>query len=140
MYYAAQYVVRPIIHRYYANERNVIIDRILQSGREVHLSADGQYDSPGFCAYNCTVTALESVSKKIIGFMTATRHEANNRSAGAEPIAFRRLFNELLEMNIRIAFVTTDASPSLNALFANEFPQIRHYYDLWHILRNMYRK
>lgn len=140
IYYAVRYVVRPIVYCYYTSEQNKIIDCIVQSGHEVHLSADGQYDSPGFCAYNCTVTALEKVSKKIIGFMIVNRREANNRSACAKPIAFWRLFNELLKMNVRITSVTTDASPSLNSLFANEFLQIKHYYNLWQILRNMYRQ
>ena len=68
------------------------------------------------------------------------RSEVNNRSCNAEPAAVRQLITDLELKNIRILSVTSDNGSSLNRLFRAEFPHIHHYLDLWHILRNMYRK
>lgn len=66
-----------------------------------------KYNSPGYFAHNCTVTVIESVTK-VISFFTVTRQKANNRAANAEPIATRRLLQELIFMNIPISYVATD--------------------------------
>lgn len=140
VYYTAQHVIRPLICQYYNSERANIVNYILQLPNPVHLYFNGQFDLPGFSTCHRTVIAIESISKKIIGFMTVTQQEANNnKSANAESIAFRRFVNELLFLNIRIGSITTDNNISINEIMSNEFPDIVHYLDLWHILRNMYK-
>lgn len=68
------------------------------------------------------------------------KRKANNRSANAESMDFKNFLYDLIGMNIKISSVTTDNSMSLIFFFANEFPDIVHYIDLWHILMNMNRK
>lgn len=100
----------------------------------------GQFDSPGYCAYYCVITALESVTRKVIGFKIVTKKQVNNNSANAERFGFGLLLNDFLTKNLRIGFVTSDNSKALNSLFENEYPEIKHYLDLWHVLRkNMHR-
>lgn len=101
---------------------------------------DGQYDSPGYSAYYCTVTAIEAVTRKIIGFLTVAKSEVNNISSNAEPLAFCRLLNELQSLHVKIVSVTTDNSTTLNKMFREEYPYIRHNFDMWHILRNIFKK
>lgn len=65
----------------------------------------------------------------------------NNKSANAEPEMFWQLLKDLLQSkNLQTGLVTSDNSTSLNHLFANKFPEICHYLNLWHIFHNMYRK
>lgn len=139
MFRCAQKIVRPAIQIYYNNQRQQILNQILDYNRGAHLSMDGQYDSPGHSAYHCTVTAIESMSRKVIGFATVSKKEVNNHSPNAEPAAFRRLIDEL-STHMQITSITTDNSPALNKMFREEYGHIKHYIDLWHILRNMFKK
>lgn len=63
----------------------------------------------------------------------------NNHSPNAEPAAFGRVLNDISN-HIQIASVTTDNSPTLNKMFREEYGHIKHYIDLWHLLRNMFKK
>lgn len=72
--------------------------------------------------------------------MTVTCRQANNKSSNAEPIAFWQLINEIFLLNLDISFITTDSSPTLHALLENEYNEIRHHLNIWHILRNTYQK
>lgn len=41
---------------------------------------------------------------------------------------------------MHISLVTTDNSSALTKMFRENYPQIKHYIDLWHVLRNMFKK
>lgn len=138
-FYAAR-VVRPIIEKFFNHQRSALIENLRRTGSSIHLCIDGQYDSPGYCAQNCTVTAIEASSQKVVDFVTVRRCEANNKLGNAEPIAFTRLLNKLLSEGLTIATVTTDNSRTLNSLFREKYPFISHRLDLWHLMRNIYRK
>lgn len=138
MFRYAQKIVRPAIDIFYNNMRLPILREIMERHRPVHLSMDGQFDSPGHNAY-CTVTAIESMSRKVIHMATVKKQEVNNRSPNAEPAAFRHVLNDLLQ-DIAIQSVTTDNNLSLNKMFREEYPEIEHFIDLWHVLRNMFKK
>lgn len=45
----------------------------LQKMSSIHLTIDSQFGSPGYSAYHCIVSALESTTRKIIGFMTVKK-------------------------------------------------------------------
>lgn len=137
---AAKDFVYPVIRTFYNNDRLQILNSFITSGQSINICMDGQFDSPGFCAYYCTVSALEASTNKLIGFATVKRSEVNNCSTNAEPLAVRRLMDDLLNRNISIASVTTDGSKALGKVFRENYPNIRHYLDLYHILRAMYRK
>lgn len=139
MFRSAQKIVRPAINIFYQNQRRQIFNQLLQHNRGLHLSMNVQYNSPGHKAYHCTVTAIESVSNKIIAFATVAKNEVDNRSSNAESTAFRRILNEL-STKFQISSVTTDNNSELNKLFCEEYSHINQYIDLWHILKNMYQK
>lgn len=58
--------LKTIIELFYNNEINNVHDEILQLGTSLHLCIDGQFDSPSFSAFHCTVTSIESLTKKVI--------------------------------------------------------------------------
>lgn len=62
IYYAAQHVVRPLIYCFYNNERQNNLNERNNFGN--HYIMNGQYDSPGYCVNNSTVSAMESITKK----------------------------------------------------------------------------
>lgn len=139
MFRCAQKIVRPTIRMYYNNQSQRILNQISNENRQVHLSIDVQYDSPKQNAFYCTVTAIEALSKKIIGFATVSRNEITNQLQNAESAAFQRLITDL-SSRIKIASITTDNSPNINKLFAKNYNSIKHYINLWHILRSMFQK
>lgn len=140
IYYSAKVVVYPVIKQFYQHEHTNILQRLKQINNSIHLYINGQYDSPGYSAYYCTATAIESITKKIIGYFIVSKLEANNNSLAAEKIVFQKLLDYLISNNLNISSVTTDISETISNLFLNEYPLITHYLDIWQILQNMYKK
>lgn len=140
LFYTAQKIVRPMIREIYLLQQTHLIDFLIEINEPIHICVNGQYDSPRFCAYHCTVTAIKSVTKKIIGFTTVKRSEVGNKSCNAEPEATRQLIDFILSKNLNIASITSNNSTSLNKLISTNYPNIHHFLDLWHILRNMHNK
>lgn len=136
IFYAAQIVIRPLIQEFYKLKQHNILNEIIERKAPIHLCID----SPGYSAYHCTVTAIESVSKKIIAFSTIKKLEVNKKLCNADTAAFRVVLDFIFSKNIQISSVASDNTSALNKMFAVEYPNIRHHLDLWHILRNMYNK
>lgn len=130
MFYAAQIVMRPLISEFYKLQQHKLLREISERQLPIYLCMDGQYDSPGFAAYNCTVTAIEAVSKKIVAFSTVQRSQVNNKTCNGEPAGFRNVLNFLISKDIQIASVTSDNSSSFNKMIREEYPDIRHHLDL----------
>lgn len=100
-----------MIKQFYDVQHQEIL-RHLQRIGQINICMNGQFDSPGYCAAHCTVSALESTTKKIIGFATVLKSEVNNKSAAAESLGFKRLLNYFKEQSVVIGSVTTDNSTS----------------------------
>lgn len=95
---------------------------------------DGQYDSPGYSAELCAVTALEGASKKIVDFAVVHKSETNNVSSRMELEGVKKLIASLKSKHIDFADFTVDKHPSVCAyLRQNNYP---FHFDPWHVLRN----
>lgn len=141
LYYAAQVAVRPMINHFYDLQLTHLVNYFKNLNNPLHLCLNIQYDSPGYSAQHCTLTAIELTTHKIIGFYTIKRGETNK--SNIEPLAFRYLLRDLISKDLKIASVTTDSDSNptaINKFFETEHSNIQHFLNLSSILKNMYAK
>ncbi len=51
-----------------------------------------------------------------------------------EPACFQRAVNTLQEQGIKIDVLTTDRLPSIRKIMRDEYPNIHHEFDIWHVV------
>lgn len=56
-------------------------------------------------------------------------------SVAMEPMGFRKGLERLLDEGIDIKVVTTDRHPSIRKLMREEYPNIIHQFDPWHVAK-----
>ncbi|XP_038126779.1 uncharacterized protein LOC119773727 [Cyprinodon tularosa] len=57
-----------------------------------------------------------------------------------EPVGFRRGLDYLLEQGLEVEVVTTDRSPSIRKIMREEYPEIHHEFDIWHVVKGLMKK
>lgn len=113
-------------------------------GKLVDFAGDGKFDSPGYSASFCTYVIQELLHKRIVAVWVAQKHMTSS-SAAMEPFAAKRLLLELtLEHGLFLYSLTTDRSTSmktmmceLNVMLIGVCPPILHWYDVWHMIKNI---
>lgn len=75
-------------------------------------------DSPGHCAQFCTYTFMEYETKKILCIVTMDKRMTEKNSSLLEKACFLKGLRELLNKNLRIVEVVTDAHPQIESLMS----------------------
>ncbi|GMT12116.1 hypothetical protein PFISCL1PPCAC_7684, partial [Pristionchus fissidentatus] len=127
------------IDRVYASEetrvRSIAVDAA--GGKGLELSIDGQYDSPGFNAANCKVTAIDCHTKLALGAATIHKGEPgiDNVSIRMESEGALRVLVELIDDGIDISTRVGDQNGMVNKkLRENEkTAKIDVLIDWWHV-------
>lgn len=52
-----------------------------------------------------------------------------------EKLGFQRCLDRLLEAGVRVDVVTTDRSPSIRKLMREQYSDIQHQFDPWHVVK-----
>lgn len=133
----------PVIHQAYKEHQQNLIQRIMQlkaEGKPVELCGDARSDSPGHsCKYSTYSFQLLSTAE-IIHFELLQVTEASS-SVAMESEGFRRGLNELLyKEGLDIDLIATDRSPSVRKIMREEFHQIHHEFDPWHVAKGIRKK
>uniref|UniRef100_A0A914Y8S0 MULE transposase domain-containing protein n=1 Tax=Panagrolaimus superbus TaxID=310955 RepID=A0A914Y8S0_9BILA len=103
----------------------------------VNILMDGQYDSPGYCAMMCKVTAIDAKSGYAVGIQTLQRTMTENKSARMEIEGVRRIMKEMENNGVHVDRATTDRNTGVIALFREEFPKTQHKNDTWHMVKGV---
>uniref|UniRef100_A0A914DJR9 Mutator-like transposase domain-containing protein n=1 Tax=Acrobeloides nanus TaxID=290746 RepID=A0A914DJR9_9BILA len=98
------------------------------------ISLDGQYDSPGFSAELCAVTAIEETSKKVIGIACVNKKEVEGVSGRMELAGVKKVL-ESLERTHQLESITLDKHLQVVAFLKKE--GYSYYFDPWHQLKSM---
>ena len=77
------------------------------------LSGDGRNDTPGHCAKYCTYTVVELTSIEILACIVVDKRETKLVSVTMEVDALKRVLNFLMEENLNVVEVVTDAHSSV---------------------------
>lgn len=56
-------------------------------------------------------------------------------SPAMEPLGFRRGLDRLLDSDVCVDVVTTDRAPSIRKIMRESYPELRHQFDPWHVVK-----
>lgn len=128
----------PVINSSYQQMMMAILQR--HRGKEIIIAGDGRNDSPGHSAMYCTYSFMEYETKDIISSVIIDKRMTQLNSTAMEKEGFIRALQYLLENDIDVKEVCTDAHPQITALLRERYPQICHSYDTWHGAKNIGKK
>ncbi|CAG2236263.1 unnamed protein product [Mytilus edulis] len=117
-------------------------DMVLQEFRdkEIVILGDGRMDSPGHCAQFCSYTFMEYNTKKILTIVTMDKRMTEKKSTNLEKACFLKGLRQLLDKNMKVVEVVTDAHIQVESLMKKEFSNIKHSFDIWHGAKNLGKK
>ena len=108
-------------------------------GERVVASGDARCDSPGHNASFGTYSIMDTKSRLIIAQETIRVTDVKN-SYWMEVEGLKQCLDKLNDHGVEICTLATDRHPSVRKTMADDYPQIRHEYDLWHIVKSLKKK
>lgn len=125
-----QYLV-PVVNTHWINQQQLMLGGL---GTKLNLVGDGQCDSPGFNAKYCIYTLMEEASRAIVSVELTSVHQASS-SQGMEKVGLIKSLDKLYEMGIDISRLGTDRHIAITALIRDEYPEIEHEFDVYHMAK-----
>ncbi|KAG1701362.1 HEAT repeat-containing protein 3 [Nymphon striatum] len=107
--------------------------------KQLELSGDARCDSPGHCASLGTYSMLDTKSNLIVEQQTVHVTEVKN-SYWLEPQGLERCLKTLKEKDANIRLLATDRHLGITKFMRNSHPEIKHEFDLWHIVKGLKKK
>lgn len=104
--------------------------------KPLQLSGDGRCDSPGHCATYGTYTLLDSTSHLIVAQKTVRVTDVKN-SYWLEVTGLKQCINGLTENGCNVETLATDRHPSITKIMRENYADVDHQYDLWHIVKGI---
>ena len=105
----------------------------------VVVAGDGRCDSPGYNAKYCSYTMMDTSSNKILAMCLVQVSEATSSNA-MEKLGFQRAMDELIDSGINVATVATDRHVGIKKAMREEYPEVLHQFDVWHISKSISKK
>jgi len=130
--------VRPVILRTWTKARNQVMSAIKISPEKSIWVADGQFDSPGYSAKYLVETVMCALSGKVIDFVLFQKGLfPGEMEAKALRYLLNRLEDDVLE---QVEIICTDRNNCVRKLLREEFPDIDHQYDIWHLAKSLKKR
>ena len=109
--------------------RDGVVQLISKKGSIV-LAGDASFDSPGYSAKNCCYIAMETETNLVIDFVLYQRGQFDGN---LEYHSCKTLLEVITqEHKIEIGYFVTDQHSQIATLIEDDYPQIRHSFDIWH--------
>uniref|UniRef100_A0A914CXI8 Transposase n=1 Tax=Acrobeloides nanus TaxID=290746 RepID=A0A914CXI8_9BILA len=126
--------VKPCISDMYHMQKSDIIQNDIEL--PLKLAIDGQFDSPGFSAEFCNVSALDIETKKVVTFQQVHKSETDGVSSRMELLGVQKIFDELgID---QIEKVCIDKHTQVIAWLKRN--NVDYSFDLWHNCRNINKR
>lgn len=127
--------VYPAIDLEYTRQEASVIGQ-LSKKKGLQLCGDACFASPGYCSKYGTYSLMDYDSRKVVAFSLLQCTEASS-SPAMEKVGLRRSLTSLLSKELRIGVLCTDGNDSIRKLMAEEFPDIEHSLDMWHVAKRL---
>lgn len=59
-------------------------------------------------------------------------------SVAMEPMGFKQGLDRLLDEGIPVKVITTDRHPSIRKIIREEYPEVTHQFDPWHVTKGLF--
>lgn len=129
--------IYPVFLKEFNRLRTEIITE-LKITENIVLCGDAQFDSPGFSAKYCTYTVMNCSNDKVVDTIIIQKGQYEGE---LEKQACRELLNILIsEDQLSIAQFVNDRHQGIGKMMREEFPDIYHGYDVWHMAKSLRKK
>ncbi|XP_040071936.1 uncharacterized protein LOC115322732 isoform X2 [Ixodes scapularis] len=130
----------PAIHKVWLQEQQELLNEL--QNKEVDISADGRFDSPGFCAKYLTYTVHVEQINKILHSVQVQLKESEQAMASVnmEKEGLLKQLQFFKEKGIKIRSLVTDRHPATRKHMKTHEPGIDHFFDIWHISKSVKKK
>lgn len=108
-----------------------------QSGESIDILADCAYESVGHCANKGAETFMVAESRLIVDSVCLDKADVGGVSNRIEIKALKDGLETIQRKGINITSLTTDRSKAVISLMKNDFSEIYHYFDLWHLAKSV---
>lgn len=126
------YVYR-VIRDMYERQQNELYAEIVAKKTPIHITVDGQYDSPGFSAELCAVTAIESTTNMVLDFAIVHKSETGGVSSKMESQGVTKCIAAIEQkLGARPASITIDKHPSVFSLLRRNGYQVLFIFIVLH--------
>ena len=127
----------PVINDYWITHQTAILSVLLPD--QLVLCGDARSDSPGHSAKYTSYTIMDADTNLILDQQLMTVTETGS-SVLMEKAALQRSLDFLLSTGIQIKTLATDRHPGIKKLLQQEYPDINHQFDVWHMAKNVSKK
>ena len=79
---------------------------------------------------------MEEGTGKVIESETLQVTECDYKSVAMESEGFKICLNRILGSGVKVRTVVTDRSPSIRKIMAEEYENIDHQFDIWHVCKS----
>ena len=109
------------------------------AGKSVVASGDARCDSPGHNATFGTYSTMDTDSRLIIAQETVRVTEVKN-SYRMEVEWLKRCLDNLSDHRVQITTLAIDRHLSIRKTLSEDYNNVKHEYDLWHIVKSVKKK
>ncbi|XP_070177851.1 uncharacterized protein [Littorina saxatilis] len=116
-----------------------LLERLSTMDGELILAGDGRSDSPGHCAKYGGFNTMECRINKVIDVQVVQSNEVGN-SARCENEGLRRMIHFLRQAGHGVEAIVTDRHSQNTKFIREQMPDVKHYFDIWHVAKGLTKK
>ncbi|XP_041464943.1 uncharacterized protein LOC121415701 [Lytechinus variegatus] len=130
--------LQPSIIRVAQRQQHQLLNRI-KPGEKLIIGGDGRSDSPGHSAKFGSYTFMDMKTKKVIDVQLVQSNEVKSSNAMEKEGLSRGLAN-LYSKGLVVGTLITDRHAQVAKWIRENYPEIDHRYDVWHIAKGIQKK
>lgn len=136
-YYDVQrHYLAPVVFSNWSAQQEVILQELSEKP-SVRIAGDARCDSPGFSSKYSTYTMMDIDSGYVVCGRVVQIGQETNSSVMMEKVGFNSCLDCLIDHDISVSVVATDRSPSVIKEMKDNYPEIVHQHDVWHIAKSL---
>lgn len=130
----------PVVNETWLSMQIALLDG-LSGEKDIMMCGDGRCDSPGHCAKYGTYTLMDGQFGYVTEFFVSNTADENVKNSNAmEPMGLKKCLAAMKKFDITISVLATDRHPSVRKIMREEYPQIQHQFDVWHLAKSVIKK
>ena len=111
----------------------------MSSDIDICLGGDMRADSPGHSAKYGSYTLMNLKTNQVIDLQLIQSNEVGG-SVHMEKEGLIRGLEKLEQASIEVKALVTDRHPQIQKYMREKKPEVKHYYDVWHVAKGVSRK